>query len=174
MKSITGKIDAFKAFPKEGKHGAYFNHSYTIGGKYYTKSNNSEEPLYTVGSTVLVLFQENKSGEKVYNNIETITLSEETGETTAPTVENTPQAPTKTTTTTKTKTTTGVAVNNAPNKDVSMEVSGLAQALITVGVPVNKLQENLIEVLKIKRAVAKRTEAGEFDYVTPIKADSSE
>ncbi len=50
------------------------------------------------------------------------------------------------------------ALNTLPSKDISMEVSGLLQALLTRGVPQEELEIALREVLNLKRRIAQELE----------------
>lgn len=178
MQIIKGVVEDFKAFgPSKGQYGEYYNHSYTVGGQRFSKFSPTAEPLVQIGQTVTFVYQQNKSkdGSKTYNNIDSLVLedtdSEQTtaDDTVTETVAATPVKTTKTThksTPTTTKTTQVPAQTvliNTPSKDVSMEVSGLAQALINSGVPLDKLENQLVEALLIKRSVARRVEAGELD-----------
>lgn len=140
-------------FTKKDGEGEYERHIYKSdsGEEYFSFAAVDSEPKLKVGDSVKVVVQTSTYRDTVSNKIVKI-LESKPQEKRATT--QTKSKPGKTTATT-TVTTTHKSSNPEREKNVSMEVSGLAQALITGGTQLSDLEDRLRTVLDIKRRVAK-------------------
>jgi hypothetical protein len=144
--------------PFEGKNGKpdFDRLTFTVGGKKYTKLTNvGVGTELNEGDNVHVFFNSTQNGKFTNNNIIKIELSDKqassTGSSTATKKSTASTASASRTTTTASSQTT--------TKDISMEVSGLLQALIHSGGVRDTLEDELRQVLQLKRRVAQELEA---------------
>lgn len=178
MQTVVGVVEDFKAFgPKEGKFGAYYNHSYTIQGKKFTKNSNSAEPLVTIGKTALIAYVPNITEKGTFNNASTVTLVDSNASEFKESKTSSPFKSESSTTTSTTKTSPTVVKSTTTSKDISMEVSGLLQALISTGaygptaaLDIDLLGENLRRVLKLKRLIASELEGEQNGLDRPVQS----
>jgi hypothetical protein len=176
MQTVVGVVEDFKAFgPKEGKFGAYYNHSYTIQGKKFTKNSNSAEPLVTIGKTALIAYVPNITEKGTFNNASTVTLVDSSD---SEVKESKTSSPFKSesTTTTSTKTSPTVVKSTTTSKDISMEVSGLLQALVSTGAYntgnglSQTLELDIRTLLALKRRVASELEGEQNGLDRPVQS----
>lgn len=171
--NITGVIEKLEVQgPFEGKNGKpdYDRHLFTISGVKLTKlANIGIEPEFQEGDNVHAFFKQTVNGKFTNNYI--IKLEKSTGyakQSSSKKVNKDDTPPFKVESTSATVNTIKTQVN-APvtSKDISMEVSGLLQALIHTGhftvnetnsLDVEKITKALSEALRLKRKVAKELE----------------
>ncbi len=136
-----------------------FLHELTINGKILgkedlgavtlkiSKFNKNNSPLTTAGTEVKTIYSSKKGTKPLqdgtlpeYHNLEELEVL---------------KASTEAPTASVAVLTSPVTHTRATSKDVSMEVSGLLQALINSGVAIEDLESRLRSVLDLKRSVAK-------------------
>lgn len=146
------------------KGGEYFFVHIIGGGNKFTTIQNTNEVSESIGDLVNIAFESKVNGNFTNNTIKKIEILESgagfVGQSGQPSVSNTVQAAApKTTTQLLSKPNTGSSSQGTtPSKDVSMEVSGLLQALINRGTKTGDLESELRNVLRLKRQIANELE----------------
>lgn len=141
---------------KEGKYGVYYPQNIVVEGNRYSKISKTDEPIAKEGDIVKLLFETKKGtykGEETeFRNIEKLEIIG--GGAVAPSHENPKIEPLRAHNQVQ-------SASHSTSKDVSMEVSGLLQALLSTGhygvgleMDLDALGQNLRDVLALKRQVA--------------------